>query len=148
MQGIPKIPYFTTSRYRVTTMVELSQAKISDIAADLGSGDGRISIALAKSGIKRIDAYEINDDLRQLSSSLIKKEDLTNINLINKDFWTVNLSIYSIIVCYPMPSIMGRLERKLKEELHPGARVLLNYFPFLHWKEEAIKDNIHLYLKK
>ena len=148
MQNIPKIPYFTTSRYRVATMVELARVRTSETAADLGSGDGRISIALAKAGIKQVDAYEIDANLRQLSSNLIKKENIDNINVINKDFWTINLSDYNIIVCYPMPTIMGRLERKLKGELHPYARVLLNYFPFMHWKEEAIKDNIYLYLKK
>ena len=37
---------------------------------------------------------------------------------------------------------MGRLERKLQEELKPGTRILLNYFPFKHWKLEKTKDNI------
>ncbi len=148
MQGIPKIPYFITSRYRVATMVELANVKPTDIAADLGSGDGRISISLAKAGIKYVDAYEIDDNLRLIATNLIKKDNIYNINLLNQDFWTVSLSKYNIICCYPMPTIMGRLERKLKEELQPGTRVLLNYFPFLHWKEEIIKDNIYLYLKK
>lgn len=146
MGGVPQIPYFQTSRYRVATMVELAKAKPGERAADLGSGDGRIVLEFAKAGIT-IDGYEIDEHLRQLALENIKKENLTNANILQKDFWQQDLSSYDIICCYPMPTIMGRLERKLKEELQPGSRVLLNYFPFLHWKEELRKDNIFLYRK-
>lgn len=146
MQGVPKIPYFQTSRYRVATMVELASIKPEDIGADLGSGDGRIVIAFAKAGIE-MHGYEIDPVLRKTSEENIKKGNLDNAYIHNKDFWTENLSKYSIICCYPMPTIMGRLEKKLKDELKPGARVLLNYFPFLHWKEKKIKDNIYLYIR-
>jgi len=147
MQGIPKIPYFQTSRYRVQTMVELANVKENDFVADLGAGDGRITIAFAKTGATHVDAYEIDSDLRKLAEENIKKENLTNAIIRDKDFWQENLSQYTIICCYPMPTIMGRLERKLQEELRPGTRVLLNYFPFLHWKEKMMKDNIFLYIK-
>ena len=147
MQGIPKIPYFQTSRYRVQTMVELANVKENDFVADLGAGDGRITIAFAKTGVTHVDAYEIDSDLRKLAEENIKKENLTNAIIRDKDFWQENLSQYTIICCYPMPTIMGRLERKLQEELRPGTRVLLNYFPFLHWKEKMMKDNIFLYIK-
>jgi 16S rRNA A1518/A1519 N6-dimethyltransferase RsmA/KsgA/DIM1 with predicted DNA glycosylase/AP lyase activity len=146
MQGVPKIPYFQTSRYRVETMVELAHAKPGEKAADLGSGDGRIVVAFAKKGTE-MHGYEIDEDLRKLSKQTSEALHLTNVFIHNKDFWTEDLSQYDIICCYPMPTIMGRLERKLSEELKPGARILLNYFPFKHWKEKQIKDNIFLYIK-
>jgi tRNA A58 N-methylase Trm61 len=146
MKGIPKIPYFKTSRYRVETMVELSNAKPGQRAADLGSGDGRIVIALSKTGIET-HGYEIDEELRKLSLQNIKEANITNAFIHDKDFWEEDLSQYDIICMYPMPTIMGRLERKLKDELQPGARVLLNYFPFKHWKLEKTKDNIFLYTK-
>lgn len=170
MQGVPKIPYFQTSRYRVATMVELAQPKPGELVADLGTGDGRIAIAFAQTGA-HVDAYEIDEALRKLAEENIKKElinshpdsshasnaaqgsyehqndNITKPTILNKDFWTVDLSQYNIICCYPMPTIMGRLERKLQTELKPGSRVVLNYFPFLHWKEKTKKDNIFLYIK-
>ena len=146
MQGVPKIPYFQTSRYRVETMVELAEVKQGELGADLGSGDGRIVIAFAKAGIE-MDGYEIDKELRKLSKENIQIEHLTNAFIHDKDFWQEDLSRYDIICCYPMPMIMGRLERKLKEELQPGARVLLNYFPFKHCKLAKMKDNIFLYYK-
>lgn len=146
MITIPKIPYFKTSRYRVETMVELADAKPDEKAVDLGSGDGRIVIAFAKTGVETY-GYEIDDELRKLSKQNIEESNLNNAFIYNKDFWQEDLSEYEIICCYPMQTIMGRLERKLQEELKPGSRVLLNYFPFKHWKEKKIKDNIFLYVK-
>lgn len=146
ISSAPHIPYFTTSRYRVSAMVELIKPIKGEIGADLGAGDGRISIAFAKEGVI-MDAFEIDEKLRSLAKENIEKENLENINLLNEDFWLQDLSKYDFLCCYPMPDIMGRLEEKLKKELKPGARVVLNYFPFLHWKEKKIKDNIYLYIK-
>jgi ribosomal protein L11 methylase PrmA len=141
-----KIPYFQTSRYRVETMVELAKIKPGEKAADLGSGDGRIVIAFTKQGIEEMHGYETDKELKKLSEENIKDANLRAV-IQDKDFWEENLSQYDIICCYPMPTIMGRLERKLQEELKPGSRVLLNYFPFKHWKEKKVKDNIFLYVK-
>jgi protein-L-isoaspartate O-methyltransferase len=145
--SVIKIPYFQTSRYRVETMVEFAEIKPGEKGVDLGSGDGRIVIAFSKLGIE-MHGYETDEELKKLSEENIKNANLTNAFIYDKDFWEENLSQYDIICCYPMPTIMGRLERKLQEELKPGSRVLLNYFPFKHWKEEKIKDNIFLYMKK
>lgn len=125
-------------------MVELAEGKAGEKGADLGSGDGRITIAFAKAGIQ-MHGFEIDNERKKLSEAFIKKEGLTNAFIYKKDFWEEDLSQYNIVCCYPMPTIMGKLEYKLRHELRPGARVLLNYFPFLHWKEEAKKDNVFLY---
>lgn len=146
MNNIPRIPYFQTSRYRVAAMVKLANPKPGETAADLGSGDGRIVIAFAKAGVE-MHGYEVDNDLKHLAEQNIASEGLTNTVILNKDFWQENLSKYDIICCYPMPTIMGRLEKKLQDELRPGTRVLINYFPFRHWKAKMQKDNIYLYIK-
>jgi 16S rRNA A1518/A1519 N6-dimethyltransferase RsmA/KsgA/DIM1 with predicted DNA glycosylase/AP lyase activity len=146
MTSIPNIPYFQTSRYRVETMVELAEIKLYDRAADLGSGDGRIVTAFAQKGIDT-HGYEIDEALIKLSKEKINELNLKNAFIHKKNFWQEDLSGYDIICSYPMPTIMGRLEKKLQDELKPGSRVLLNYFPFKHWKLKTMKDNIYLYIK-
>lgn len=146
MGSIPTIPYFQTSRYKVLTMVELAKPNPSDLGVDLGSGDGRIVIAFAKNGVT-MHGFETDTDLRNLSLSNIQTEKLSNVEIYNKNFWEENLMKYTIVCCYPMPQIMGRLETKLKQELLPGARVLLHYFPFKHWKLKEVKDNVYLYIR-
>lgn len=141
------IPYFITSRYRVETMVELSNVKRGEKVADLGSGDGRISIAFGEKDAV-VHGFELNSELVLLSEKHIKKANLTGtVTIHQKDFWLENLSSFDIICMYPMPDIMPKLEEKLEKELKKGARVLLNYYPFPTWKEQTEKDNIYLYQK-
>jgi len=152
--NLPHIPYFQTTRYRVQTMIDLAHILPGETATDLGSGDGRIVIALAKAGAHAV-GYELEEQLAKLSEENITKElslfnppkQLGTAHILQKDFWTEDLSRYSIITVYPMPDIMEALEKKLINELKHGSRVLLNYYPFPHWKEATKKDNIYLYIK-
>lgn len=142
-----RIPYFATSRYRVDTMVNLSSVTQIDKVADLGTGDGRIAIAFAKEGAW-VDAYELDNDLIKKAKEAIKKEKLeSHIKIIKKDFWEADLSSFDIICVYPMPDIMALLEEKLLRELKPGARVLLNYYPFTNWRFTTCENNVYLYVR-
>ena len=141
------IPYFTTSRYRVDAMVELSKVEPGEKVVDLGSGDGRIAIAFAKTGAL-VDGYELDKALIKESEINIEKENVTSkITILNKDFWEADLSSYNVVCVYPMPDIMKALETKLKKELRPGTKILTNYYLFPNLKTETSKNNIYLYIK-
>lgn len=143
--SLPYIPYFQTTRYRVQAMIDLAEIKPGEKAADLGSGDGRIVIACANAGAITT-GYELDESLLKLSEENIKKADVKErAHILQKDFWREDLSQYKIITVYPMPDIMDVLEKKLRDELKPGARVLLNYYPFPNWQYITTKDNIYLY---
>lgn len=143
--NLPYIPYFTTSRYRVNTMVELAQIQPHDVMADLGSGDGRILIEFARQGIQA-HGYELDEKLNEKALAAIQATHLEHlITLHEENFWQQDLSNYSIITVYGMPDIMQALEKKLGEELRPGSRVVSNYYPFPTWKPVQGKDTIHLY---
>lgn len=156
MRTPPFIPYFQTSRYKVETMVELANIKPGERAADLGSGDGRIVIALAQAGAEA-HGYELDEKLIELSKQNIKDQVdrhsgeeriqnlLRGITIHEGDFWQEDLSQYNIICIYPMPDIMNQLEKKLFSELKENSRILLNYYPFLTKKHINQKDNIYLY---
>jgi len=127
-------------------MMELSNVQPGELAADLGSGDGRIIIALAQQGAK-VTGYELDQGLLETSEKEIVGAQLQSvITLKQKDFWQENLSDFSLITCYPMPDIMEDLEKKLFAELKPNSRILLNYYPFHNHKETAVKDHIYLYM--
>lgn len=144
---LPFIPYFQTTRYRVEAMIELAQIQSGSKAADLGSGDGRIVIALAQAGAIAT-GYELDEKLVELSRENIHNAILaTPPTILQKDFWDEDLGKYDIITVYPMPDIMQAMEKKLQKELRPGARVLLNYYPFPNWEKAAEKDHIFLYRK-
>ncbi len=146
MDNYPLIPYFQTTRYRIEAMIRLAQIKTGDLAADLGSGDGRIVIAFAHAGAQAY-GYEIDATLQQHSEENIKQKGLTNATILHKNFWYEDLSPYSIITLYGMPDIMLSLQKKIERETHHGTRILSNYYPFPGWTETAYEDNIYLYIK-
>lgn len=141
----PFIPYFTTSRYRVETMVELSNIQPNQRVADLGSGDGRISIAFgAKGGI--VTGYELDEKLFLSSKALIKEKNLEDkVEILKKDFWEEDLGQFDIICIYPMPDIMDTLQEKILEECKKGTKILTNYYIFSEIEFTKTKNKIYLY---
>ena len=126
-------------------MIELARPKTGDKMADLGSGDGRILVAFGKKGIES-HGYELDSQLIEKSQNEIEKENLNDRVFVQiEDFWDVDLSSFDIITIYPMPDLIGILEEKLRKELHPATRVLLNYYSFSTKIPKAIKNNIYLY---
>ncbi len=126
-------------------MIDLAMPKTGDKMADLGSGDGRILVAFGKKGIES-HGYELDSQLIEKSQNEIEKENINDRVFVHKeDFWEIDLSPFDIITIYPMPDIMGILEEKLRKELHPATRVLLNYYSFSTKIPKAIKNNIYLY---
>lgn len=125
----------------------LADIKPGQKAVDLGSGDGRLVIAMAKLGIES-HGYEINPFLVILSKFKIYKAGLGNKAFVYwGSFWQKDLSGYDIIVLYGISYIMNDLELKLKKELKIGAKVVSNYFRFPHWASEKQEGNICLYKK-
>lgn len=117
-------------------------------AADLGSGDGRLLIALAKEGIEA-HGYEINPFLVWLSRKNIKEAGLEGRTFVHwKNFWKEDMSKFNLVAIYCITTTMGKLEKKLRKELKPGAKVVSNYFVFPSWPHSKKENNIYLYIQK
>lgn len=126
-------------------MIELAEIKTSELVADLGSGDGRISIAAARAGAQ-VTGFELNENLIDESKQNILSQNLQDkITILKQDFWKTNLSEFNVILIYPMPDIMEPLEEKLLSELKFGARILTNYYQFSNWKHDKTQDKVYLY---
>src|SRR3990167_6554218 len=65
--------YVPTGRTKIKKIIELANIKPGDRAVDLGSGDGRLVIALAKSGGES-HGYEINPWLVRLARKNIRQD--------------------------------------------------------------------------
>ena len=114
--------------------------------ADLGSGDGRILIALARDGAEA-HGFEVNPLLVLQSRRAIRKAGLADKAFVHwQSFWKANLSDYDAVVVYGFPPIMKRLGRKLMRELRPGTRTISNVYHFHEMKVSAEKDQVLLYI--
>jgi SAM-dependent methyltransferase len=139
-------PYAPMGPKKIKVMMDLLKIKPGEKAVDLGSGDGRIVIELARRGAIAF-GYEINPLLVLWSRYNIRKEGLQNkATIIWKDYWREDFSSFDIVTLYVLPHMMGPIKRKLKKELRSkNARIAANYFKFPDLKESKKKDTIYLY---
>jgi cyclopropane fatty-acyl-phospholipid synthase-like methyltransferase len=142
------VPFVPSSWERLDSMVELADAKPGEKSIDLGSGDGRVVIALAKLGVMAF-GYEVDPELVKKALNNIKEANLDgNAFIICTNYWEENLSEYDLITIYGITSIMPRLEEKLKKELKPGARVVSNFFTFPSWDPAVEKGDVYVYQQR
>lgn len=114
-------------------MIGLSDVRSGEKAVDLGSGDGRIVIALAAREAEA-HGYEIDRERVILSRINIRNAGLVGLATIHhQDFWNADVTEFDIITVYGITSIMGRLERKLRAETKSGCRIICNTFPLPSW---------------
>lgn len=133
-------PYVPTNNRGVAKILECSEIAPGMKIADLGSGDGRILIALAKAGAIA-HGYEINPFLVWYSRYMIRRAGLQDKAFVHwKNIWGVNFSDYQVITLFGITHIMHRLEKKLRQELKSGARVVSVSFSFPTW---PLKKKLH-----
>ena len=140
-------PFAPTNPDIVKKMIKLANIKQGDKALDIGSGDGRLVIALARAGAEA-HGFEINPLLIWWSRWKIKKAGLINQAFIHKkSFWNEDFSQYNIITLFGMTHIMKKLSSKLQKELPFGSRVVCNTFALPNWPNVQKLDKIYLYNK-
>lgn len=137
--------YYPTSGRGMANMMELLAPKAGERIVDIGSGDGRILIALAEHGAEA-HGYEINPLLVVRSRRAIRARGLAGKAFVYwKDFWRADLGKFDAVIVYGFPNIMGRLGEKLKKELKPGTKVLSNDYHISDWEPVIKKGRIYLY---
>ena len=140
-------PFAPTDRKTMNRMLELAQVKPGERACDIGSGDGRIVIALAKAGAYA-DGFEINPLLVWWSKLRIKSLGLSDkAHIYRKSLWKTDFSPYDVVTLFGIPYIMKPLGEKLYPELKPGARVASNNFKFPNWTPAHKEHGIIVYIR-
>lgn len=138
-------PYVATDKKKISTIIKFSKLQPNGRALDLGSGDGRLVIALARQGIET-HGYEINPFLVWWSRQRIKRAGLADKAFIhNKNFWKQDISKYNIIVLFGVGTIMKKLQTKLDQELNDSYIVVSNGFPFPSWQYVDKENQIYFY---
>ena len=141
-------PFVPSHNKTVHKMINLLYIKAGEKAADLGSGNGKIVIALARAGAEA-HGYEINPLLVWWSRRNIRQAGLEGKAFVHlRNFWSEDFSDFNVVTLYGVPHIMERLEKKLLQELPRGARVVSNSFTFPDWPWTQKEDNVYLYLNK
>ena len=139
--------FVPTRRKYVARIITMLDIKPGEKIADLGSGDGRLLIAIARAGAEA-HGYEHNPLLVLKSKQNFKRDGVEGKAFVHMgNFWDVDTSEFDGIVVYGIPYIMARLEEKLKRELRPGSRVVSYSFSFPSWAPTAKEKAVYLYKK-
>lgn len=140
--------YEPTPDEKVQHMMQLLDVKPGHRAVDLGSGDGRIVIAMAKRGAYAV-GFEKDEKLVKKANENIKTAGLSKrAKIIHANFWKEDLSRFDRVSVYQMKSIMKKLEQKLQKELPIGALAVSNYWQFPTWKALNHDEDLWLYVKE
>lgn len=127
-------PYLASRDGTIVEMVKLARVKRGMRVAELGSGDGRLAIALAEAGAQ-VDGFEFNPYLVWRARQNVRAAEQANPDLQGRvrihlrNFWKVDFGGYDAVTTFGVPHIMKRLGRKLARELPAGSRVVSNAFP-------------------
>lgn len=138
-------PYVPTNAALARLVVELARITPDDQVIDLGSGDGRLVIAAAEAGAKEAIGYEIDPVKVRASKKEAERLHLTNATFYTQSFWNVPLNTVDVVFIYSLPPYLKRLEKKLREELKPGARVVMLMDELPGWRLQAEQEGVRLY---
>jgi len=137
--------YDPSSYEETRLMADIAEVAPGEKAADLGSGDGRVLIALAQRGAEA-HGYEVNPVLVAVSRRNIRSQGLQGKAFVHwGSFWRRSLARYDLITVFQVGFVMGRLEAKLRKELPKGARIVSHYWRFPGLQPERTQRNVYRY---
>ncbi|MGB2809511.1 MAG: methyltransferase domain-containing protein [Sedimentisphaerales bacterium] len=124
----PDVIFVPTPQDVVDKMLELAEVKKEDLVYDLGCGDGRIVVTVAKKfGCKAI-GYDIDPNRVKESLENVAKNNVGHLVTIEqKDIFTLDLSKANVITLYLLPELNVKLIPQL-EKLKPGSRIVSHDF--------------------
>jgi len=140
-------PWVPTSMQMVVRMMEMAEVGPDDVVYDLGCGDGRVVITAAMRYRASAVGIEI-DPLRYIWCQFLVTilGQRKRIRIIFGNLFNTDLSEADVVMCYLMPDALQKLEKKLKQELRSGTRVVSNRFTFPTLDKTREDGDARLYL--
>ena len=140
-------PYEPSDDDEVKRMVSLLEIKQGEKSVDVGSGDGRVVIAMAEEGAI---AYGFENDgyLVKESRRNIQRAKMSQTAFIRQtDFWDEEYGSFDKIIVFQFGTVMERLEKKFESELRDGTYVVSQFWKFPNWKYVKKIGDVYLYIK-
>jgi hypothetical protein len=151
--GIIASPYVGTPRKKIRRAMELASLKPGEHFYDLGSGDGRSLIIAAKEYQAQSTGFELWHFLYLWSKiSIFFHHCSDQAKVYWKNFYQADISEADVVFCFLTPKAYPHLEKKFKEELKDGARVIIFSDSLNFWKPQRVitfqgKSKMSFYIK-
>ncbi|HXC40291.1 MAG TPA: class I SAM-dependent methyltransferase [Burkholderiales bacterium] len=120
----------------VERMLRMAQVTARDFVVDLGSGDGRIPIAAAKTFGARAMGIEYNPDMVRLSVRLARETGVADkVQMVEGDIFEKDFASATVVTTYLLTELNLRLRPKLLD-MKPGTRVVAHLFGMGDWQPD------------
>ncbi len=121
----------------VQPMLAMAGVMPADKVYDLGAGDGKISIAAAKSFGATSVGVEYDPDLVKHAQCLVEAEGLQKrVKIVQGDIFATDFSAATVVTLYLLPDLNKRLRPTLLD-MKPGTRVASYSFGMGDWEPDA-----------
>ena len=125
----PDVVFVPTPPDVVEAMLKLAKVTSSDVVYDLGSGDGRILIAAAKTYGAHGVGIDIDPErVREATANARANNVADKVTFRREDLFVADISPATVVTLYLSPSVNSRLAPKLMMELKPGTRIVSHVF--------------------
>lgn len=129
---VTKVPFVPTRSADIDLLISKLPITRNDRVYDLGSGDGRVLIHIARSTGAVCKGFELTlwtHLLSRLRARYLKFP----ISFIRQNFFEANWSDATVIYCYLYPTLMEQIHKKVKAECRPGTKVVSRDFAIKGW---------------
>lgn len=147
----PWSPWWQVGTREIRESLRLAKVTKKDIVYDLGSGDGRVPIIVARKFGAHSVGIEI-DYIRHLTAWLkVRIYNLSDkVTLKRGNFFDYNISDATVVFVYLVPRVLEKLKPKLFRELKKGTRIISYKYKFkpsarLKFVRSDAKSEIYLY---
>ncbi len=135
----PKLdaPYVATDYEVVDAMLAMAQVRPGDHVIDLGSGDGRILIAAARSHGARGLGVDIDPArIRESTANARAARVADRVGFRRQDLFQTPLREADVLTLYLTQEVNLRLRPRILAEMQPGARVVSHDFNMGDWRAD------------
>ena len=137
--GRPRLdaPYLATEFQVVDAMLGLAQVRPGDYVIDLGTGDGRILIAAARSFGARGLGVDIDPArLREAEANARAAGVAARVAFRREDLFDTALGEADVLTLYLAPEVNLRLRPRILTQMRPGTRVVSHAYDMGEWRPD------------
>jgi hypothetical protein len=131
-KGAGDVVYVPTPQMVVDTMLRMAQVGPGDYLIDLGSGDGRVVIAAARSGARAL-GVDLDRYLLDVANDAAKRAGVADrVTFREQNLFETDLAGATVITTYLLPEMNLKLRPKILA-LKPGTRVVAHDYHMGDW---------------
>lgn len=134
-RGAPWVP---TRKRDITRLLSLLELKQGMKMYELGCGDGRVSIAVAKKTGAHVVGVELSFLHVVIANILAWMRGVKNMRFVWGDIYKQDFSDADVVYLFLMPCVYEKLRPKFEQELKRGALVVSYVWPIVGWTPKVV----------